>query len=315
MGQLLKKSGNEQNFSKDLLRGVDEDGAEYFTVKSTGQSGMSHNGLGRFVGKNQTSISKLIKKVRASDFQDNHLSPCLKPFAGMRLTLVGYSDEEGRDIVEDGFCAAVVEYYAKWSKPRQPGGNIKAQQALTLIQHLGMRVFIHQKTGWKANSASPIPNDFEQEFAVHKERFTVRQILKIENHPELMSAVQLWQEKHSASRMIFAETNDALNKCLQGLKSREIKKQNNLSQNSAIRDYYDTRPLMDYSAMSKLAANQIRYHDIHPVEAVCKALDLYMPKHKAELIPVIENVYKADKRLKAESKQKILAAGIQLSLF
>ncbi|MHC5933930.1 hypothetical protein [Nostoc sp.] len=61
----------------------------------------------------------------------------------MRLTLIGYSDEEGRDIVEDGFCAAVVEYYAKWSKPRQPGGNIKAQQALRLIQHLGMRVFIH----------------------------------------------------------------------------------------------------------------------------------------------------------------------------
>lgn len=40
-----------------------------------------------------------------------------------------------------------------------------------------------------------------------------------------------------------------------------------------------------------------------------------MPKHKAELILVIENVYKADKRLKAEAKQKRLAAGIQLSAF
>ncbi|MEH1822252.1 MAG: hypothetical protein V7L31_24785 [Nostoc sp.] len=39
-----------------------------------------------------------------------------------------------------------------------------------------------------------------------------------------------------------------------------------------------------------------------------------MPKHKAELIPVMENIYKADKRFKAEAKQKRLAAGIQLSL-
>ncbi|BAY79221.1 hypothetical protein NIES25_57050 (plasmid) [Nostoc linckia NIES-25] len=226
---------------------------------------MSQSGLAKFVDTTPAAISRLISKVRLSDPKVNKLPSCLKRFAGMSLTLTEYSDRQGQAIIEDGFCAGVVEYYANWSKPR---GNIKAQQALTLIQHLGMRVFIHQKTGWKSNSSSPIPNDFEQEFAAHKERFTVKQILKIEDRPELMSAVQMWQQKHSASRRIFADTNDALNQCLQGLKSREIKKQNNLSQNSAIRDYYDTRPLMDYSAMSKLAANQIRYHDVHPIEAV-----------------------------------------------
>ncbi|MEH2183711.1 hypothetical protein [Nostoc sp.] len=217
---------------------------------------MSQSGLVKFVDTTPAAISRLIAKVRLSNLTVNNLPPCLKPFAGMRLTFAEYSDTQGRVIVEDTFCAAIVEYYAIWLKPRQPRDNIKAQETLRLIQYLGIRVFIHQKTGW--------------------------------NKPAAESTVVL--------------------------KSREIKKQNNLSQNAAIRDYYDTRPLMDYSAMSKLAANQIRYHDVHPVEAICKALDLYMPKHKAELIPVIENVYKADKRFKAEAKQKRLAAGIQLSL-
>lgn len=314
MAQLLKKSGNEQDFSKYLLRGVDQDGAEYFTVKITGQSGMSHRGLASFVGFTQTTVSKLIKKVRSSEPENNRLHPCLKPFAGRSLTLPGYTDGQGRDIVEDGFCAAVVKYYAKYSKPRQPGANLKAQQALQFIEHLGMRVYIHQKTGWKSQNGSSIRDEFEQEFEAHKGRLTVRQILKLEDHPELMSAVQDWQKKHHFSRKIFADTNDTLNQCIQGMRSREIKRENNLPKNAAIRDYYDTRPLMDYSALSKLAANQIRYYNVNPVEAVYKAFELYMPKHKAELLPIIENIHKADKRLKAEAERRRLTGCVQLSL-
>ncbi|MBN4000410.1 hypothetical protein [Nostoc sp. LPT] len=130
------------------MRSIDEDGTEYFTIKTTGQSGMSQSGLARFVDTTPAAISRLIAKVRLSNPTVNNLPPCLKPFAGMRLTFAEYSDTQGRVIVEDAFCAAVVEYYAKWSKPRQPGGNIKAQEALRLIQYLGIRVFIHHKTGW-----------------------------------------------------------------------------------------------------------------------------------------------------------------------
>ncbi|QSV61996.1 MAG: hypothetical protein HEQ26_03690 [Dolichospermum sp. DL01] len=256
----------------------------------------------------------VIKKVRESDLHNNNLPYCLKVFAGCSLTLAEYVDTQGRDIVEDGFCAAVVKYYAKYSKPRQPGGNLKAQQALQLIEQLGMRVFIHQKTGWKSQYYSPIGDEFDQELNAHKERFTIRQIVKIEDHPELMFAVQEWQKKHHSSRKIFADTNDTLNECLQGMRAKEIKQHNNLPKSAAIRDHYDTRPLMNYSVLMKLAANQIRYHNIHPVEAVHKGLDLYMPKHKAELIPVIENIKKADKRLKAEDERRRLAAGVQLSL-
>jgi len=138
----------QSSLSKELLHSVDEDGAEYFTIKTTGQSGMSQSGLAKFVGTTPAAISRLISKVRLSDPTVNNLPSCLKPFAGMSLTLAEYSDGQGRVIVEDGFCAAVVEYYAIWSKSKQPRGNIKAQQALTLIQHLGMRVFIHEKTSW-----------------------------------------------------------------------------------------------------------------------------------------------------------------------
>jgi hypothetical protein len=310
---LLKKNGNEEDFSRDLLRGVDDDGAEYFTVKATGQSGMSHSGLSRFVGIKQSSVSKLIARIRKADPTANRLKECLKPFAGSTSRLTTYFDPEGRDILHDGLCAAIVKYYAKYYKPRIPGDNIKAQNALNLIEHLGMRVFIHQKTGWKTNQASYGADTFEQDFDAHKGRYSVRQILRFEDNPELKSAIHEYQREHRLSRKVFSDTYDEMNKLLQGIKSRDIKQNNNLSKSALIRDYYDTRPLMDYSAITRLTTNQIR-KNVHPVEAVKLVFSWLYPDYVPQPIPLIENVNKADRRLKAEAKRRRLAASVQLSL-
>src|SRR4028118_32508 len=99
-----------KDFSKYLLRRIEHDG-EYFTVKKTGRSGMSLSGLGRFVGKSHTAISYWVKKAKEADSINNSLPEPLKPFAGKSLTLEGYKDPQGRDILEDRFCSALVEYY------------------------------------------------------------------------------------------------------------------------------------------------------------------------------------------------------------
>lgn len=310
---LAKGHGNEEDFSRYLLRRVDEDGAEYFTVKRTGQSGMSHRGLARFVGVVQAHVSYLINKIRSAEPTNNDLTECLKPFAGKSLSLTNYFDPGGRDILEDLLCAAVVEYYANHYKPRRQGGNAKAKQAHKLIQGLGMRLFINQKTGWKPYSGSQSDN-FEQELEVHKGRYSVRQILRFEDDPELRDAICGWRDKHRASRKIFSDTYDTMNTLLQGLKSREIKTNNNLPKSALIRDYYDTRPLMDYSAITRLTTNQIRCHDVHPVEAVKIVFGWLYPEHNPQPAPLKENVYKAEKRLQSEAKQRRLAEGIQLSL-
>jgi hypothetical protein len=133
-----------KDFSKYLLRRIEHDG-EYFTVKKTGRSGMSISGLGRFVGKSQTAISYWVKKAKEADSINNSLPEPLKPFAGKFLTLEGYKDPQGRDILEDRFCSALVEYYS------DDKANVIAQARLALIRDLGMRLFIHLKTGWHPN--------------------------------------------------------------------------------------------------------------------------------------------------------------------
>ncbi len=137
-----------KDFSQYLLRRIEHDG-EYFTVKKTGRSGMSMRGLGRFVAKSHQSIGYWVNKVKQADPINNSLPEPLKPFAGKTLTLEGYTDPQGRDILEDRFCSALVEYYAKWADDAET--NLVAQARLALTRELGLRLFIHMKTGWHPN--------------------------------------------------------------------------------------------------------------------------------------------------------------------
>jgi DNA-binding transcriptional regulator YiaG len=316
MGQIAKRLGGRDSYSDDLLRHVDPDGAEYFTVKATGQSGMSHSGLARFLGVRRQRISKWVKRVQEANPTENSLPKCLKPFAGHNLILTEYFDIEGRNIMADGFCAAMIEYYASYSRQVNKESQTKAKQTLDLIKHLGMRLFIHKKTGWRSNncSSSSVEDNFELEFEKHRVRFSVRQILKLDDYPELRSAIKEYGQKHNClCRKLFSETHDAMNKLLQGLKASEIRQHNNLSRSVSLRDHYDTRPLIDYSTISRLTANQIRDEDKHPVEAVHIAFKLLLPRHIPQPLPIIENVNKADMRLRKVARQKQLAAGVQLS--
>lgn len=318
MSQLTVQLGGRDSYSNDLLRHVDPDGAEYFTVKATGQSGMSHSGLARFVGVRQPRISRWVKKVQQADPLNNSLPKCLKPFAGCDLTLPGYFDFGRRNILSDGFCAAIIEYYASFSKQVTKENQARAQETLDLIKRLGMRLFIHKKTGWKSSyySSSSVEDNFELEFEAHKVRLSVREILRLEEYPELQLAIKEYGQKHHClCPKLFSDTHDAMNKLLQGLKAREIREQNKLSRSVSLRDHYDTRPLMDYSALSRLTANQIRYQDKHPVDAVRIAFELLLPKHVPQPVPIIKNVYTADKLFRKVAKQRRLKAGVQLSLF
>lgn len=289
---------HDSNFSKHLLRRLEHDG-EYFTVKSTGRCGMSQSGVARFVGKTPGSISDWVGKVRKADPLGNQLPEPLKPFAGKSLKLGGYTDPQGREILEDRFCSALVEYFAWWAQDANT--NTQAKRAFGLIRDLGMRVFIHQKTGW--NSVCNL-EEFEQLRVTHEQRLTARNILKDELRPELMGAVKEWQQAHRASRKIYSQTHDALNECIQGLKSRQIKESNNLPGRAFIRDYYDTRPLIDYAAISRFAANLIRSSNFHPVEAVKLACVFYFPpSYTVKPVPLTENIHKVSKLLQARQQE------------
>ena len=287
-------------FSKYLLRRVEDDGAEYFTVKSTGRSGLSQSGLARFVDKSRSTIWDWVTKVKKADPAGNQLPEPLKPFAGKPLTLLGYTDPQGRDILEDVFCSALIEYLAWWAPDAQ--NNVQAKRALGLIRDLGIRLFIHQKTGWRPDCSE---EEFEELLAAHEQRSTARTILKDELRPELMAAVKEWQQANGANRLIYSQTHDALNERIQGLKSKQIKEINNLPGSALIRDYYDTRPLIDYAAISRFAANLTRSGNMHPVDAVKMACVFYFPpEHTPEPVPLIDNIRKVGNLLEAKKRER-----------
>lgn len=215
-----------ESFSGDLLRHVDEEGlpdsivgAEYFTVKATGQGGMSQSGLARFVGKSQSTISELIKKVREANPIGNDLSESLKPFAGMSLNLIGYNDPEGRDILEDGFCAAVVQHYACWS--RDAKANTQAKLALKLIAHLGLRTLIHHKTGWQTLDTVD-RRVVELEAEVQSQRALLEEAVA-----EMEGARSLSRTVHNAIHNQSGHLNRPIKKIREHLKTKDSTKRQN----------------------------------------------------------------------------------------
>ncbi len=298
--KLIMAKNKAKYNEKHLLRRVEDDG-EYFTVRSTGRSGMSQSGLARFIGKDPSSIGYWVKKVRQADPMDNQLPEPLKPFAGKPLTLVGYTDHTGRDILEDRFCSALIEYFAWWAQDANE--NNQAKKAFSLIRDVGMRQLIHLKTGWQPECTD---DDFEKLLAAHDERRTARHKLKDEDRVELMNAVKEWQKKNKASRRIYAQVHDELNKVVQSLTAQQIKRRNGLVKSALIRDYYDTNPLIDYGSLSRVAANLIRC-GIDPVEAIHLAAALYFsPDRVSQEIPLIENIHKVTKILEAKKQEREL---------
>ncbi|MBP0018683.1 MAG: hypothetical protein J7647_14200 [Cyanobacteria bacterium SBLK] len=88
--QQVTSTKNGAVLSKYVLRYIDDDGVEYFTIKATGKSGMSYRGLARFVGVSQPTIHGLIKKLKNTSPEGkkfSQLPDCLKPFVERELVL------------------------------------------------------------------------------------------------------------------------------------------------------------------------------------------------------------------------------------
>ena len=126
----------------DVIRVV-ENHVEFFTVNATGEAGMSVSGSGRFNGVTQQAITKLLQKVENS-VTTERLADSLKPIVGKPLTLTTGVPYKNSSILNDNTCAALTEYYA-FDAPKPTDA---AKNALRGFHRIGLRHFIHQKTGW-----------------------------------------------------------------------------------------------------------------------------------------------------------------------
>jgi hypothetical protein len=124
----------------------EDNGIEFYTVQSTGQSGMSQSGLSILAGVSQQAISKLEKTLTTKS-----ISESLEPWMGKALTLITSKDDDceingtavgNLSIYQSGFCSAVIQHYAF-------KGNKVAQYSLTKFSTSGIDSWIQKQTGWE----------------------------------------------------------------------------------------------------------------------------------------------------------------------
>ena len=129
----------------ELTKGTEND-IQFYTVKATGECGMSRNGLAKLAGVSGQALSKL-------EFTLATKAPSkeLKPYVGQDFTLA--TSKQYILTVEDknlgnltlykaDYCAAVITYHAM-------KGNKTALYNLSKFCSLGITKWIHGITGWQ----------------------------------------------------------------------------------------------------------------------------------------------------------------------
>lgn len=130
-----------------LIPSYDENNNEtgYYTREPDGLSGMTVSALAAFVGTSQPVITNLLNRIRDSSPISNDLPESLKVLSGKDLRLIS-NDLQGRRIIPDEACQAIVEYYA--FDARSYEGQELAKANYRAASRAGIRVFIWVQTGY-----------------------------------------------------------------------------------------------------------------------------------------------------------------------
>lgn len=182
-------------------------------------------------------------------------------------------------------------------------------------------VFAIQVSRWVINwfntGENPINPNLEKEEKLWEQRAEIRNYVKDFLRPELMDSVVKYAEQNGISPIkLCSQVHDTMNERIQGLKSKEIKANNQLTINDLIRDYFEAQPLVTYAAINKLAKNSIDDSGIEPIKAVNIACDAFLgAAYEPSPVKIVENIHKQGKRIKQAKKQKQLSQHKQLNLF
>lgn len=174
---------------------------------------------------------------------------------------------------------------------------------------------------WFSTGKNPVqPNiDLDEEEKLWYQRNNVRVDLKDKLRPELMNAVIAYARKHELKpRELCASVHDEMNKRIQGHKAKEIKMKGGLPLFDLMRDYFEVQPLVTYSSINKIAKNRIEDANVHPIQAVNEACDMYLgSNYQPKLCKIVENINSQGQRIKAAKakRRKALPAAKQLNLF
>lgn len=123
---------------------LEQDGVEFFTIESTGESGMSQTGLAKLCGVTQPTISKLL----SSSITFSEENP-LKAILEEGLYLITWKTEKSREIkiIRSSACFKIIRHYDR-------KGNKIAQATLDKFGAMGIDAWIQSITGWQNSTPS-----------------------------------------------------------------------------------------------------------------------------------------------------------------
>ncbi|BAS59905.1 hypothetical protein NIES2135_20620 [Leptolyngbya boryana NIES-2135] len=125
---------------------TEQNGVEFYTIETTGESGISLSGLAKLCGVSPSTVSRLGNTLVTSEAPD-----ALKAFTEASYTLLRNDDRATVNGIEAGnlkiyrskFCITVISHYA--SK-----GKKEAIFSLTKFAEMGLESWVQSITGWKA---------------------------------------------------------------------------------------------------------------------------------------------------------------------
>jgi len=123
--------------SDNILR-QEIDGVEYFTIASTGESGMSQRGLSRLCGVGLRAVQNLLNNLTKKTAPH-----WLQSLVESDLYLTKKTAVRGGKTtpIKAQVCWGILRYYER-------KGRSEAARALDVIGAIGINSFIQAKTGW-----------------------------------------------------------------------------------------------------------------------------------------------------------------------
>ena len=124
------------------------DTLQFYTIKATGECGMSLSALAKLADVNKSNISRLEKTLlhqAPSEYLQSYVGQDFTLLRSDRVTpTIGGKDAGNLTLYKADFCAAVITHYAmKGSKP--------ALRNLGNFCLIGINTWIQNITGWKNN--------------------------------------------------------------------------------------------------------------------------------------------------------------------
>lgn len=130
---------------KSIVRAVDRDGVEFFTVKETGESGMSVSGLAKVCGTSKQSVSGLLKSLIVKSFEAEKRGGIVRVIPMEQCIKVLYHFYNKGFCTKDG-CKIIN---APFFEPGQKGANRLTEKAIqkALQKEIGGDVEVPTEVG------------------------------------------------------------------------------------------------------------------------------------------------------------------------